>query len=50
MKLSHWTDDRPSEAAVEVGRVIERGLRESRAIDSEALCILAGEKVTQMSD
>jgi len=30
---------------VEVGRVVERGLRESRAIDTEALCIVSGEKV-----
>jgi exosome complex component RRP45 len=30
---------------VEVGRVVERGLRESRAIDTEALCIVAGQKV-----
>lgn len=25
--------------------MVERGLRESRAIDTEALCIVAGEKV-----
>ncbi len=31
--------------AVELGRVVERGLRESRAIDTEALCIVAGVKV-----
>ena len=31
--------------SVELGRVVERGLRESRAIDTEALCIVAGEKV-----
>eukprot|EP01098_Paradermamoeba_levis_P010949 TRINITY_DN4630_c0_g1_i8.p1 TRINITY_DN4630_c0_g1~~TRINITY_DN4630_c0_g1_i8.p1 ORF type:complete len:259 (-),score=74.83 TRINITY_DN4630_c0_g1_i8:268-957(-) len=36
---------RPGEAAIELGRVIERGLRESRAIDTEALCILAKKKV-----
>eukprot|EP01120_Amphizonella_sp_Union-15-10_P013397 TRINITY_DN6207_c0_g1_i1.p1 TRINITY_DN6207_c0_g1~~TRINITY_DN6207_c0_g1_i1.p1 ORF type:complete len:312 (+),score=62.69 TRINITY_DN6207_c0_g1_i1:420-1355(+) len=29
----------------ELIRVVERGLRESRAIDTEALCIIAGEKV-----
>lgn len=34
-----------SEEAVEVGRLIERSLRDSRAIDTEALCIRAGEKV-----
>jgi hypothetical protein len=31
--------------AVELGRVVERGLRESRAIDAEALCIVSGLKV-----
>jgi len=36
---------RQSEYAIELGRVVERGLRESRAIDTEALCIVAGEKV-----
>lgn len=30
---------------IETIRVIERGLRESRAVDTEALCIIAGEKV-----
>lgn len=34
-----------SEEAVEVGRLIERSLRDSRAIDTEALCIRAGEQV-----
>jgi len=34
-----------SQEEIELGRVVGRGLRESRAIDPEALCILAGEKV-----
>jgi exosome complex component RRP45 len=29
---------------VEVDRIIERGLRESHALDTEALCIVAGAK------
>ncbi|KAK4747543.1 hypothetical protein SAY87_014129 [Trapa incisa] len=33
---------RPGESAVELGRVIDRGLRESRAVDVESLCVLAG--------
>ncbi|XP_074317495.1 exosome complex component RRP45B-like [Silene latifolia] len=33
---------RPGESAVELGRIIDRGLRESRAIDTESLCVLAG--------
>ncbi|XP_038699416.1 exosome complex component RRP45A-like isoform X2 [Tripterygium wilfordii] len=36
---------RPVESAVELGRVIDRGLRESRAVDTESLCVLAGKLV-----
>ncbi|XVF30481.1 hypothetical protein REPUB_Repub16aG0061700 [Reevesia pubescens] len=36
---------RPGESAVELGRVIDRGLRESRAVDTESLCIVAGKLV-----
>lgn len=36
---------RVSSQGIEIGRVVERGLRESGAIDTEALCIVAGEKV-----
>ncbi|CAN7062305.1 unnamed protein product [Brassica oleracea var. botrytis] len=36
---------RPGESAVELGRIIDRGLRESRAVDTESLCVLAGKKV-----
>ncbi|KAB1227606.1 Protein ECERIFERUM 7 [Morella rubra] len=36
---------RPGEAAVELGRVIDRGLRESRAVDTESLCIISGKLV-----
>eukprot|EP01018_Ginkgo_biloba_P018278 Gb_25376 [translate_table: standard] len=36
---------RPGEFAVELGRIIDRGLRESRAVDTESLCILAGKAV-----
>ncbi|KAK3000529.1 hypothetical protein RJ639_022085, partial [Escallonia herrerae] len=36
---------RPGESAVELGRVIDRGLRESRAIDTESLCVVAGKFV-----
>ncbi|XP_038695072.1 exosome complex component RRP45A-like isoform X2 [Tripterygium wilfordii] len=35
----------PGESAVELGRVIDRGLRESRAVDTESLCVLAGKMV-----
>ncbi|XP_058070291.1 exosome complex component RRP45A-like isoform X2 [Magnolia sinica] len=33
------------EFAVELGRIIDRGLRESRAVDTESLCVLAGKLV-----
>jgi len=36
---------RPSTQAVELGRILERSLRDSRALDTEALCIVAGQKV-----
>lgn len=38
-------EGRPSIDSVELGRVVERALKDSRAIDTEALCIMAGEKV-----
>ncbi|XP_073106094.1 exosome complex component RRP45A isoform X1 [Elaeis guineensis] len=36
---------RPGESAIELGRVIDRGLRESRAVDMESLCVVAGKSV-----
>ncbi|CAM8916742.1 unnamed protein product [Rhodiola kirilowii] len=36
---------RPSEFAVEVGRIVDRGLRESMSVDTESLCVLAGKLV-----
>ncbi|CAL5183730.1 unnamed protein product [Lathyrus oleraceus] len=36
---------RPGESAVELGRIVDRGLRESRAIDTESLCILSSKLV-----
>lgn len=35
----------PRPQAVELSRVVDRGIRESKAIDTEKLCIEAGEKV-----
>lgn len=34
-----------NQQSVEIGRVLERGLRESQAIDNESLCIISGQKV-----
>lgn len=36
---------RSSDRAVEIGQILERGLKQSKAVDTEALCILAGRKV-----
>ena len=36
---------RPSDDVVHAGRVIERAIKQSRAVDTEALCIVPGEKV-----
>ncbi|KNA21757.1 hypothetical protein SOVF_040530 isoform B [Spinacia oleracea] len=45
MADSSFETGRPGESAVELGRIIDRGLRESRAIDTESLCVLAGKLV-----
>lgn len=39
----------PSEEAIEIARVVDRGLRESKAIDTKKLCITEGEKVWSIS-
>ena len=36
---------RLSPLATEIARMLERCLKESRAIDTESLCLIAGEKV-----
>ncbi|CAI8023434.1 Exosome complex component RRP45 [Geodia barretti] len=36
---------RSSPLAIEVARMLERCLKDSRAVDTESLCIIAGEKV-----
>jgi len=45
MACIEFGQERRNTAQVELGRIVERGLRESRAIDTEALCIVAGKKV-----
>lgn len=39
----------PGEEAIEVARVVDRGLRESKAIDTRKLCLQEGEKVWAVS-
>lgn len=36
---------RPGEAAIELGRIVDRGLRESRAVDTESLAVVSGKFV-----
>ncbi|XP_071698724.1 exosome complex component RRP45A-like [Rutidosis leptorrhynchoides] len=36
---------RPLDSAIELGRIVDRGLRESRAVDTESLCVVAGKLV-----
>ncbi|XP_024962418.1 exosome complex component RRP45B-like isoform X2 [Cynara cardunculus var. scolymus] len=36
---------RPGESAIELGRIVDRGLRESRAVDTESLCVISGKSV-----
>ncbi|MFH0897278.1 MAG: exosome complex protein Rrp42, partial [Candidatus Bathyarchaeota archaeon] len=35
----------PSENSIELSRVVDRGIRESKAIDTKKLCIVSGKKV-----
>lgn len=39
----------PDEQSIELARVVDRGIRESKAIDTKKLCIKKGEKVWMMS-
>lgn len=39
----------PNEEAIEVARVVDRGLRESNALDTKKLCLEEGEKVWSVS-
>lgn len=39
----------PNEESIEVARVVDRGLRESKAVDTAKLCLIEGEKVWAVS-
>lgn len=45
MASQNFEVGRPSPMAVELARIVDRGIRECRALDTEALAIVAGEKV-----
>ena len=44
----HWEAGPPSPEAIELGRVVDRGIRESGCIDVDSLCIIPGEKAWQV--
>lgn len=46
MGSPNFEPGRPTEEAIELSRLVERGLRETKAVDLEALCVLAGRKVS----
>ncbi|RUS22500.1 hypothetical protein BC937DRAFT_88713 [Endogone sp. FLAS-F59071] len=45
MASSVFEAGRPSEEEVQISRLIEKAMRRGRAIETEGLCIVAGEKV-----
>ena len=44
----NWPAGPPSEESIEMGRGVDRGIRESGCIDTNELCILPGEKAWQV--
>ena len=44
----NWEPGPPSPEAIELGRVVDRGIRESGCIDVDDLCIIPGEKAWQV--
>ena len=44
----HWESGPPSPESIELGRVVDRGIRESGCIDVDSLCIIPGEKAWQV--
>ena len=44
----NWEPGPPSPESIELGRVVDRGIRESGCIDVDDLCIIPGEKVWQV--
>ena len=44
----NWESGPPSPESIELGRVVDRGIRDSGCIDVDALCIIPGEKAWQV--
>ncbi len=45
MASAAFEPGKPGEDAIEVARLVERSLKQSNAVDVEALCVVAGRKV-----
>jgi exosome complex component RRP45 len=45
MAAPHFEANRQSETSVQINRILERALKDSRCIDLESLCIVSEEKV-----
>ena len=45
MAAPHFEQGRQSEMSTELTRILERCIKESRCVDTESLCIMAGVKV-----
>ena len=44
----NWEPGPPSPESIELGRVVDRGIRESGCIDVDGLCLIPGEKAWQV--
>ncbi len=49
MAAPQFEAGRQSEAGVELTRILERCIKESRCVDTESLCIMAAIKVSKLS-
>ena len=45
MAAPHFETGKPSEASIQVNRILERAFKDSRCVDLESLCIVSEEKV-----
>lgn len=48
MAALHFESGRQSDISVQVNRLLEKCLKESKCVDLEALCIVADEKVSYL--
>ncbi|GAB5364880.1 hypothetical protein AAMO2058_001008100 [Amorphochlora amoebiformis] len=48
MASPYFEHNRPSGRSVQLSRMVQRGIRESNAVDTESLCILSGSRVWEI--